>query len=126
MRGDSIMDQMSSFSRHDFEAKIVKRSWEDEDFRREFTSDPAGAFVKYLNAPPASLPEITVHQEEPGSWHIVLPQKPLNANELSDQDLEKVAGGSTPACVASFVVSTAVTLVSVDVSVSAMSFDSGW
>jgi hypothetical protein len=89
------MEQTTSSSRHDLEAKIVKRSWEDEDFRREFTADPAGAFVRYLNVPAESLPKITIHQEEPGSWHIVLPQKPLNASELSEQDLEKVAGGTT-------------------------------
>jgi hypothetical protein len=85
--------QAASLSRHDLEAKIVKRCWEDEGFRAEFVADPAGAFVKYLEVPAASLPQISVHQEEPGSWHIVLAGKPPNANELSEADLEKVAGG---------------------------------
>jgi hypothetical protein len=80
-------------TRHDLEAKIVRRSWEDEAFRGEFIADPAGAFVKYLNVPAAALPKIAVHQQEPGSWHIVLPAKPANMNELSEQDLERVAGG---------------------------------
>jgi hypothetical protein len=72
----------------------VKRAWEDEAFRKEFTADPAGAFVKYLGVPAASLPTISVHQEEPGSWHIVLPAKPADTDELSEEYLEKVAGGS--------------------------------
>jgi hypothetical protein len=84
----------STPSRHDLEAKIVKRCWEDEAFRKEFTADPGGAFVKYLEVPATSLPRIFVHQEEPGSWHIVLAGKPPNANELSEADLEKVAGGT--------------------------------
>jgi hypothetical protein len=42
------------------------------------------------------LPKIVVHEEESGSWHIVLPGKPAGAQELSDEDLEKVAGGTTP------------------------------
>jgi hypothetical protein len=87
----------STLTRHDLEVKIVKRCWEDEAFREEFTADPAGAFVKYLGLPAASLPRITVRQEEPGSWHIVLPEKPVNASELSGQDLEMVAGGSAGA-----------------------------
>jgi hypothetical protein len=88
------MTEQSTLTRHDLEAKIVKRSWEDEEFRKEFTADPARAFVKYLGVPAASLPTISVHQEEPGSWHIVLPAKPADRDELSEEYLEKVAGGS--------------------------------
>jgi hypothetical protein len=86
----------STLSRHDLEAKIVKRCWEDEGFRKEFTADPAGAFVKYLQIPAVSLPRITVHQEALGSWHIVLPERTANTKELSEEDLERVAGGVTP------------------------------
>jgi hypothetical protein len=84
----------STLTRDDLEAKIVKRCWEDEEFRKEFTADPAGAFVKYLEFPAASLPHISVHQEEPGAWHIVLPAKPDNTAEISEADLEKIAAGS--------------------------------
>jgi hypothetical protein len=83
----------STLTRHDLEAKIVKRCWEDEAFRKEFTADPKGTFVKFLQIPAASLPSISVHQEESGSWHIVLPAKPANTSELSEPELEKVAGG---------------------------------
>jgi hypothetical protein len=88
--------QDQTLTRHDLEAKIVKRCLEDEGFRKEFTTDPAAAFVKYLEIPAASLPKISVHQEEPGSWHIVLPPRPTNVDELSEQELETVAGGTTP------------------------------
>ncbi len=81
-------------TRHDLEAKIVKRSWEDESFHKEFVADPAAAFVKYLEVPAASLPRIVVHEEAPGSWHIVLPAKPADTGELSEQELEAVAGGT--------------------------------
>jgi hypothetical protein len=86
-----------AMTRHDLEAKIVKRCWEDEAFRKEFASDPAGAFTKYLDVPAERLPKITVYPEEPGTWHIVLPSKPANTSELSEKELEKVAGGVTPA-----------------------------
>jgi hypothetical protein len=106
-----VTEQTPMFSRHDLEAKIVKRCWEDEGFRKEFTADPSGAFVKYLEVPATSLPKIVVHEETAGSWHIVLPSRPANASELSEQDLETVAGGgSMPTPVrASWVITTVVT-----------------
>jgi hypothetical protein len=33
--------------------------------------------------------------EEPGTGHILLPAEPAMTGELSDQELEKVAGGNT-------------------------------
>ena len=91
------MTEQVTLNRHDLEAKIVKRCWEDEGFRKEFTANPSAAFVKYLQIPAGSLPKVIVHQEQPGSWQIVLPAKPANASELSDADLEKVAGGTISA-----------------------------
>jgi hypothetical protein len=102
-----MTEQAAALTRHDLEAKIVKRCWEDEGFRKEFTADPAGAFVKYLRVPAESLPKIAIHQEMPGSWHIVLPAKPSDPSELSEQDLEKVAGGTTGVCVLTAVVVSA-------------------
>ena len=91
--------QLQSISRHDLEARIVKRSWQDESFRKEFTSDPTSSFGKYLEIPAASLPRISIHEEQPGSWHIVVPAKPANQGALSESDLEKVAGGATPVAI---------------------------
>jgi hypothetical protein len=117
-----------TFTRHDLEARIVRRSWEDEEFRKEFNADPAGAFSKYLQVPAADLPRITVHQEEPGTWHIVLPSKPANAAALSEEDLEKVAGGITTPAVISITIAGAITLVGAPaISASAaVSLDAGW
>src|ERR1700678_1464408 len=94
-----MVAQRLALTRHDLEAKIVKHSWQDEAFRKEFIADPAGAFVKYLSLPAAALPKIVVHEEAAGSWHIVLPAKPVNTSELSEAELEKVAGGATPSVV---------------------------
>ena len=115
--------QAATLTRHDLEAKIVKRCWDDEGFRKEFTADPAGVFVKHLHVPAASLPKIVVHEETTGSWHIVLPAKPANTGELSEADLENVAGGTTPTVtvLASIVISVTAASASV-----AMSQDHGW
>jgi hypothetical protein len=115
-----VTNELQTISRHDLEAQIVRRSREDEGFRREFTSNQSAAFTKYLNVPAADLPRIWVHQEEPGSWQIVMPAKP--ASELSEQELEKVAGGGTP-----YAISATVTVAfSVSVAVSNMSYVGSW
>jgi hypothetical protein len=82
----------AALTRHDLEAKIVKRCWENEGFRKEFTGDPAGTAAKYLGGAD-KLPKIVVHEELAGSWYIVLPSRPANISELSERELEKVAGG---------------------------------
>jgi hypothetical protein len=89
-----MTEHATTLMRHELEAKIVKRCWIDEGFYKEFTANPMGAAVKHLQVPAASLPKIVVHQEAPGTWHIILPAKPPGANELSEKDLEKVAGGT--------------------------------
>jgi hypothetical protein len=89
-----MTEQSLTLTRHDLEAKIVKRCWENEDFRREFTADPVATAVRYLEIPTASLPKIVIHEEPAGSWHIVLPPRPVNADALLDEDLEQIAGGS--------------------------------
>jgi hypothetical protein len=89
-----MAEAIRKVTRHDLEAKIVKRCGEDEAFRKEFTADPAGAFTRYLEVPATDLPKIVVHEETPGSWHIVFPPSPRNIGELSEADLEKVAGRS--------------------------------
>lgn len=99
--------EANGLSRHELEAKIVKRCWEDEAFRQEFVKDPAACFTKYLNVPSATLPKIVVHEEQPGTWHIALPAKPAATGELSDDDLEKVAGGTDIAITVTFAVASA-------------------
>jgi hypothetical protein len=124
-----MTEQAPVLTRHDLEAKIVKRCWQDEGFRKEFTADPARAFVKYLEVPAASLPHISVHQEDPGSWHIVLPAKPAEPGELSEQDLEKVAGGTTPASLVSATLSliaTGAASLSLSISVTMAPDNGGW
>jgi hypothetical protein len=119
-----------TLTRHDLEAKIVKRCWEDEAFRREFIANPVAAFSKYLELPPPSLPKVVVHEELPGLWHIVLPQRPAEPDKLSEQDLEAVAGGATPIpglIIATFVASAAGSAIvgSASASVS-ITLDKGW
>ena|SRR6187401_2964935 len=81
-------------SRRELEEKIVARAWKDDEFRRRFVADPKAQFEEHLGTRlPESL-KMMVHEESADSLHFVIPQKPAsNLDELSDEDLEKVAGG---------------------------------
>jgi hypothetical protein len=122
-------EQYRTLTRHDLEAKIVKRCWEDEAFRQEFTADPVAAFVEYLEVSAASLPKIVVLEEPAGSWHIVLPSRPANADELSERDLEKVAGGAPSIVVQTLIASASAVITSGAASISytvGEMIDKGW
>ena len=78
------------------EAKIIAKALEDDEFRKALIDQPKAALEKLRGKP---LPEglnVRVLEEEANSLTIVLPQKPAaagEAGELSDEALEKVAGG---------------------------------
>jgi|SRR6187455_1785330 len=81
-------------SRRELEEKIVARAWTDEEFRRKFVTDPKAQFEEHLGTKLPEAFKLTVHEETPDSLHFVIPMKPAgNLDELSDEDLEKVAGG---------------------------------
>src|SRR5262245_15111257 len=85
-------------TRKDVEAKIVALAWKDDDFRRKFLADPKGQFEEKLgtNLPPSL--KMTAHAEDENSLHFVIPMKPKqNLDELSDEELEKIAGGTAAA-----------------------------
>jgi hypothetical protein len=127
-KGLAMTVQTQTITRHDLEAGIIRRSLVDGTFREQLLADPAGVFAGYLRVPGASLPKITVHQEDPGSWHIVLPAKPLSAAELSDADLVKVAGGGSPFASAIFLGTVAVSAAAsaVTVSIPVTIAEGGW
>jgi hypothetical protein len=82
-------------TRRDIEAKIVALAWQDEAFRAKFVADPKGQFEERLGTKLPDSLNLTVHQEDENSLHFVIPMKPReNLGELSDEELEKVAGGT--------------------------------
>ena len=82
-----------TMSRQEMETLIVQRAWKDEAFRAEFLADAKGTIEKYSGQKlPAEL-NVVALAEDDKTIHFVIPAKPASADELSDQDLEKVAGG---------------------------------
>jgi hypothetical protein len=84
----------AALSRRDIEQKIVALAWKDDGFRRDFLADPKAQFESHLQVKLAPALKIEAHQEDENHLHFVIPAKPkADLDELSDADLEKVAGG---------------------------------
>ena len=80
-------------SRQDTTALIVQRAWKDEAFRTEFLGDPKATIEKYSRQKLPADVKIVALAKNDRTIHFLIPSKPTNADELTDTDLEKVAGG---------------------------------
>ena len=71
-------------------AKIIAKAWRDPAFKAELIANPAAA----LKAEGIDVPNgmaLTVLENTDKQFHLVLP--PVPTDELSEDDLEAVAGG---------------------------------
>lgn len=82
-----------TLSRQEMETLIVERAWKDPAFHDEFVADPKATIEKYSGQKLPAEVKMVAHAEDDRTVHFVIPQKPANADQLSDEDLEKVAGG---------------------------------
>ena len=81
-------------SRAEMERTLVQRSMEDEDFRQRLLDDPKAAVEQELATQLPEDVEVRVVEESQQTIYLVLPSaSPLGQGEISDQDLEQVAGG---------------------------------
>ena len=81
---------------------IVQKSWEDSDFKNQLIKNPIGTIEK-LTGKNANLPEnrrmVVEDQTDASIIYLNIPMQPdLNEIELTEDQLEFVSGGSTPAC----------------------------
>jgi hypothetical protein len=82
--------------RQEMERRLIEKSLEDEDFRQRLVEDPKGAVEQELGT---RLPEevrVVAVEESADTIYLVLPSTPMagaEGGELSDQELESVAGG---------------------------------
>jgi len=89
--------------------KVVARATTDMDFRKQALQDPAAAIAK---EDPTPIPEgfkIRFVENQGANLTVVLPDPVSAEGELSDAELEQVAGGGGRcggSCVASCVISS--------------------
>jgi hypothetical protein len=73
--------------------KIVEQAQKNPKYYDMLLSDPRGLMQKQLGAAIPDSVNIQVLQESPDTYYVVLPYFVREGAELSDGDLEKVAGG---------------------------------
>ena len=82
--------------RQEIERRLIEKSMEDEDFRRGLLENPKGTLEQELGTRlPEEVRVVTV-EETADTIYLVLPSTPMEGaegGELSDQELESVAGG---------------------------------
>jgi Nitrile hydratase, alpha chain len=91
-----MTDASGGGSRAEMERRLIERSLKDESFRQRLLDDPKGAIEQELETQLRESIEVRVVEESADSIYLVLPSaSPLVAEggELSDQELEAVAGG---------------------------------
>ena len=86
--------------------ELLGRSATDREFRNKLVSDPRAAIAEFSGHDVSASFNVTF-VENTADATIVLPDPVWQATELSDEELEAVAGGSTPACAVSAVVASA-------------------
>ncbi len=73
-------------------AQIIARAWSDPDFKAQLLNDPKATLVGYGIDLPAGL-DLKIVENTADTMHIVLPAEPSQAGDLSDDDLQNLAGG---------------------------------
>jgi len=84
------MSEAAASTRRELEAQIVARAWADEGFRERLKADPHGAVQEVTGVTVPESIEIEVLEETPEQGYLVIP---LNRVEISEDELEGVAGG---------------------------------
>jgi hypothetical protein len=81
-------------TRRDLETALIEKCWKDPEFKKQVVSDPRGMLEKHTGQKLPPQVNIFIHEEDANTLHFSIPPAPANLNELSDEDLERVAGGT--------------------------------
>ena len=84
---------MSEFqTRRELEANLIAKIWQDEAFKQQLMSNPKSAITEVGISLPENI-EIEVIEETSNKFYLVIPQPPTHQEELSDEELQAIAGG---------------------------------
>ena len=98
-----------ALTKHDLERNLIQKCWKDADFRSEVLKDPKGMLEAFLGKTLPADFHVVIHEEDSNTLHFAIPPAPPNRDELSDEDLERIAGGTELAI--AFLVAATVTAV---------------
>ncbi len=74
-------------------AKVIAKAWQDEEFKKRLLADSATVIKETGIEMPKGMTVRFVEGKE-NEILVPLPPRPPESKELSDEDLEKIAGGA--------------------------------
>ena len=80
-----------------FETAVTLRAWSDAAFAEQLAQDPVAAINAAFGTELPTDLDLQLHHETSTTLHLALPPMPVippDSDELSEDDLERVAGGS--------------------------------
>jgi len=83
-----------AITKHQLETNLIEKCWKEPEFREKVLKDPKGMLEAFLGKSLPSDFKVVIHQEDANTLHLALPPAPSNVTELSDDELERVAGGT--------------------------------
>ena len=89
------MSEMEKKSWSKIREELLQKIWDDPEFKKTFIENPKKILEKELGRKLPRDLKVNVYENTPAIFNIVLPQK--SSGELSDDDLENVAGGVSEA-----------------------------
>jgi hypothetical protein len=92
MRGEVM--EANAVTRRDLETALIEKCWKDPDFKKQVISDPKGVLERHTGQKLPAPIKIFIHEEDANTLHFSIPTAPSNLTELSDDELERVAGGT--------------------------------
>jgi hypothetical protein len=79
-------------------AVVYEKAWRDPAYKKQLMANPREAFIAATGVVPPPTLKLVGHENSDSEVHLVVPYVPASS-ELSDADLEHVAGGKGEAAV---------------------------
>jgi hypothetical protein len=83
----------NGMTRVEIEERLIAKAWQDPAFKQELISNPKDTIAKEGISLPDTI-EVRVVEENANTLCFVIPAQPNSTEELSEAELEAIAGGA--------------------------------